>query len=70
MLAGGVTAGVEDAGHAVGRFHGQGYLSVKGIEGDAVVHEVGDTVRGLAGQDAHRLLVGKAAAGFEGILNV
>ncbi len=68
--AGGVAAGVDDAGLAVGALTAQGDLAVQGVEGDAEADEVGDAVGGLLGQDAGGLDVDEAGASGDGVLEV
>src|SRR3989337_1485823 len=50
--AGGVAAGVEDAGRRVRPLPCEGDLAVLGVERHAEAHEVVDAVGGLAGEDA------------------
>jgi subtilisin family serine protease len=51
--AGGVAAGVEDAGEGVGALAGEGDLAVDGIEGDAQTDEVVDAVGGTSAAAPH-----------------
>src|SRR3972149_1127663 len=68
--AGGVAAGVEDAGEGVGALAAESDLAVEGIEGDAEADEVVDAVGGLLGEDAGGLGVDEAGAGGDGVRQV
>ena len=57
MFAGGITAGMQDARHAVRRFHCQGDFPFQRIEGDAEFYQVGDSIRRFGGQDSHGLFI-------------
>ena len=70
MGAGGVAAGVEDAGERVGALVAESDLAVEGIEGDAEADEVVDAVGGLLGEDASGLGVDEAGAGGDGVRQV
>ena len=70
MSAGGVAAGVEDAGDGVGALAGEGDLAVEGVEGDAEADEVVDAVGGLVGEDAGGFGVDEAGAGGDGVVEV
>src|SRR3990170_2742813 len=68
--AGGVAAGVEDAGRGVGALAGEGDLAVLGVERHAEAHEVVDAVGGLGGEDAGGLAVYEAGAGGDRVVEV
>src|SRR3990172_13358688 len=61
--AGGVAAGVEDAGGGVRAFPREGDLAVLCVERDAEAHEGVDAVGGLLGEDAGGLVVDEGGAG-------
>src|SRR3990172_3541032 len=70
MGAGGVAAGVEDAGRGVSALAGEGDLAVLGVERDAEAHEVVDAVGGLLGEDAGGVGIDEAGAGGERVVEV
>ena len=49
MLAGGITPGMEDTGHAVSCFRSESYLPVHSVKGHSEVNQVSDAVRGFVG---------------------
>jgi hypothetical protein len=70
MLAGSITAGVEDTCPAVGCLGGEGNLTVDRVEGDTQVYQVRDAVWGLGSEEAYRFFVTQSVAGGNGILEV
>ena len=67
MLTGGITAGVQDPGHAMSCLPSESYLPVKGIENNPEVYQVDDAVRSFINKDAHRLRVTQPSPGSYGI---
>ncbi len=68
--AGGVAAGVDDAGARVGCFPPQRHHAIDAVEGHAEAHEVGDAVGGLVREDVGRFGVDEAGAGADRVLVV
>ncbi|MBA7651331.1 hypothetical protein ES703_59150 [subsurface metagenome] len=70
ILASGITPGVQDAGDAVRRLHGQGNPPVKGVKGNPKVDQFGNAGRGFGYQDTHRLFITQVVSSSNGILQV
>ncbi len=70
LAAGGVAAGVHDAGHRVRALAAEHDLPVDLVEARADVHELPHAVGALVDQHADGLLVAEAGAGVDGVLEV
>ena len=68
--AGGVAAGVDDAGAAVRALPAQRHHAVDAVERHAEAHEVGDAVGRLVREDVRRLRVDEPGAGVDRVLVV
>jgi hypothetical protein len=54
----------------MGCLQGEGNLPVKGVKGDSVIDQVGNSVRGFTYQDTHRPFITQAIAGGDGVPKV
>jgi hypothetical protein len=68
LRSGGVSPGMQDAGHAVGGFARKRDLAVQRVERDPEFHQVGDAVGSFVGQDADGLLVAEPGPGGDRVL--
>ncbi len=70
VLAGGISAGMKDTGHGMGRLFGQSHLAVHGVKGHAHFDEVGYAVSGFGHQYAHGVPVRQAGTGHHRVPEV
>lgn len=63
LRSGGVSPGMQDAGHAVCGFARKCDLAVQRVERDTEFHQVGDAVGGFIGEDSDRFFVAEPCPG-------